>query len=212
MPELRIVDDSELGYPRISVARKTGGESFSLDNRALPVSLLSFWQWSTSNLAGNTMRGCLAEYIVAIALGLTDGVRKDWEAYDLQFNRWKVEVKASGYLQSWFQKRLSQPAFSIRPARKWDALTNQMTGELRRHADLYVFCLHDHRIKQTLNPLNLDQWMFFVVPTTRFEDQKRYKHAKTIGLKSLLTLKPRVVRFSELQQCVVEVMTHFDGA
>jgi hypothetical protein len=107
-----------------------------------------------------------------------------------------------------FQKQLSQPIFSIRPARKWDAFTNQMTGEPRRHAHLYVFCLHDHKTKETLNPLDLDQWKFFVLPAARFENQERYKQAKTIGLKSLIALKPHIVRFPDLAKCIAEVTTH----
>ena len=30
---------------------------------------------------------------------------------------------------------------------------------------MYVFCLLAHKDKATLNPLDLDQWEFYVVPT-----------------------------------------------
>jgi hypothetical protein len=171
----------------------------------LPTALLSFWQWSASDVIGNTARGCLAEYIVAMALGQANGVRNDWREYDLSFGRWKIEVKASAYLQSWFQKRLSKPVFSIRPARKWDPELGEFVGESRRHADLYVFCLLDHTVKETLNPLDLSQWSFYILPTDRLTLNERYKNAKTIGLRSLFSLKPSIVQFGTLGKGIADV-------
>src|SRR4026209_1311439 len=82
--------ESNLTYPSLPTVRQTGSECFTLGDQRLPADILSFWQWSASDLIGNTSRGCLAEYIVAMALGLTVGVRNDWEAYDLQFNQWNI--------------------------------------------------------------------------------------------------------------------------
>jgi len=56
-------------YPEIKVATKTGKEKFHEDGKLLAHDLLSFWQWSASDLVGNAMRGILAEYIVASAVG-----------------------------------------------------------------------------------------------------------------------------------------------
>jgi hypothetical protein len=156
------------------------------------------------------MRGCLAEYIVAMALGIADGVRNDWRAYDLQFNGWKIEVKASAYLQSWFQKRLSRPIFSIRPAREWDPVTNEMVGDPCRHAHLYIFCLHDHKDKVTLNVLNLSQWSFYVLPTVRLDGDKRYEKAKSISLDGIRSLKPNVARYCDLRDCVLDATREFE--
>ena len=194
----------------ITMHRKTGDECFSVHDRPLPFDLLNFWQWSASDVIGNTARGCLAEYIVAMALGLADGVRNDSREYDLSFGKWKIEVKASAYLQSWFQKRLSKPIFSIRLARKWDPEIGEFIGKPCRHADLYVFCLLDHTVKEALNPLDLSQWCFYVLPTDRLSLNERYKNAKTIGLGSLLRLKPNIVRFAELRKCIAEMTTQLE--
>ena len=193
-------------YPYLPTVCRTGAECFTLGDQALSVNLMSFWQWSASDLVGNTARGCLAEYLVAIALGLTSGVRNDWEAYDLEINGWKIEVKSSGYLQSWPQQRLSRPVFSVRPARRWDPITGEMSSDERRHADLYVFCLHHHKEKETLNPLDLAQWTFYVLPTARLESIDRFKDAKTISLNSLLTLNPSKVSFNDLGPCITDTM------
>lgn len=196
----------EIPYPYVPAVKYTGSERFILNDQALPADLLSFWQWSSSNLLGNTMRGCLAEYIVAMALGITSRVRNDWEAYDLSFNQWKIEVKASGYLQTWTQKRLSRPIFGIRPTRSWDPMLNQMTVDLCRQSDLYVFCLHHHKDKATVNPLDLTQWSFYILPTTRLNDSLQFVKAKTITLESLLTLKPSGAPFNDLAQSINEIM------
>lgn len=194
-------------YPYVPTVRKTGIERFTFDDQALSVNLLSFWQWSTSDLLGNTMRGCLAEYIVAMALGISSGVRNDWEAYDLKFNGWKIEVKASGYLQTWPQKRLSRPVFSIRSARSWDPVTGQWSNEVRRHSDLYVFCLHHHKDKTTVNPSNLAQWTFYILPTVHLDSAPRFKDASSISLRGLRTLKPFEASFYDLRESITERMS-----
>lgn len=189
-------------YPYIPCVRQTGAEQFTLGDQQLSADLLSFWQWSASDLIGNTMRGCLAEYIVSTALGLTSGIRNDWEAYDLKFNGYKIEVKASGYLQTWPQQRLSRPVFSIRPARAWDPTTGQMSQEIRRQADLYVFCLHDHKEKATLNPLNLSQWTFYVLLTREIE-KSPFNECKYLSLARLLTLNPAKTKFEDLRDFII---------
>jgi hypothetical protein len=49
------------------------------------------------------MRGVLAEYIVALAMGIDteEGVRREWDAYGLVLgDGTKVEVKSAAYIQS----------------------------------------------------------------------------------------------------------------
>lgn len=204
--------EEEARYPYLPTVRRTGAECFTLGDQTLSVNLTNFWQWSSSDLVGNTARGCLAEYIVAMALGLTAGVRNDWEAYDLEFNGWKIEVKTSAYLQSWPQQRLSRPVFSVRPARRWNPITGGMSSDVRRHADLYVFCLHHHKEQESLNPRDLTQWTFNVLPTSRLESSTRFKDAKTIGLNSLLTLNASKVSFNDLGSCITDTIKEVKSA
>ena len=199
------------GYPYIPCLRQTGAERFALGDQQLSVDLLSFWQWSVSDLVSNATRGRLAEYIVAMALGLTSGVRNEWDAYDLKIDGYKIEVKASGYLQSWSQQRLSRPIFSIRPARGWDPITGQMQDEIRRQSALYVFCLQHHQEKTTLNPLDLMQWSFYVLPTNRLDESQQFQKAKTISLTSFLSLKPVHAAFKDLNKSIVESIENLDG-
>jgi hypothetical protein len=176
----------ELGL--LFAPRRIGQEVFHDDDRPLGFNLLDFWGWDVSDLVSNATRGILAEYIVARAIGIsTSGVRNEWAAYDLITNGGvKVEVKSCAYLQAWFQARVSKITFSTRLSRAWDPATNVLSPESKRQADVYVFALLAHRDKPTLDPMNVAQWRFYVLPTWRLNDRKGSQHS--ITLKSLETM------------------------
>ena len=194
-------------YP---ATRKTGHESFTSNGQPLATKLIDFWLWSVSDVVSNATRGRLAEFIIASALGIINGVRNEWDAFDLETQSGlKIEVKSCGYLQSWKQKKHSPITFSVRKARGWDATTGFMQTEPSRHADLYIFALLTHKIsKQTLDPLNLDQWSFYLVPTQKLNERSRSQHS--ITLKSLEALCPDPVTFIGLKQAVAAAEAQHD--
>ena len=111
------------------------------------------------------MRGWFAEFLVAAALGTHHGVRQSWDTVDVKTKAGKtIQVKCSAYLQSWAQERLSPVRFSVKAACAWDPDTGTMKDR-GRHADVYVFVHQKHTDKATLNPLDLTQFDFYVVPT-----------------------------------------------
>ena len=146
---------------------KSGKENLSIYDNKTKYNLEDFWRWNMSDLLSNATRGILAEFIVATAIGLDPiDVRNEWDAYDLVSPEGiKIEVKTSAYIQSWYQKDFSKISFSIKPARKWDPKTNVLENEAKRHANVYVFCLLKHKDQDTIDPLKLEQWEFYVVPT-----------------------------------------------
>lgn len=179
--------------------RKTGSERFTDGPHELAADVLSFWQWSASDLVSNTMRGVLAEYIVALALGIEQGVRREWDAYDLLFDgRIKIEVKSAAYVQSWHQEKPSTIQFGVAKKRAWDAETNVVAAEPCRSADVYVFALLAHTDRTTINPLDLSQWKFFVLPTAALAARERSQHS--ITLRSLEALAGGALTFGELRQ------------
>jgi len=185
----------------IETTRKTGDEPFEFNGSPLPMSLLSFWQWSSSDVIGNAMRGILAEYIVASSVGINSGIRTEWDAFDIETNEGiKVEVKSGAYVQSWEQKRHSTIQFGIRPTQGWDSESNERTREVRRQADVYVFCLLKHKDQSSINPLNLDQWVFYVLPTNTLNQSVGAQ--KTITLNSLEGLNPCKVNYGELHASI----------
>jgi hypothetical protein len=188
-------------YPQLPASRKTGLEHFRCGRESLAFDLLGFWQWSASDLASNALRGRLAEFLVAQALGVAGGVRAEWDAYDLcsQYGI-TVEVKSAAYLQTWRQTAPSKISFDIAPTRGWDSTTNSTDVNARRHAVVYVFALLAHRDKETLDPMNVEQWVFFVLPTTVLD--ARLPSQKQLGLAGLLSLRPIECRFVQLRDAV----------
>lgn len=177
---------------RIQATLKTGNECLTYDDKPLKFSLLDFWRWSVSDILSNATRGCLAEFIVATATNIdTTQCRDEWSAFDLETpDGIKLEIKSAAYLQSWFQRTLSRISFSTKAALYWDSLTNKQSETAKRHADVYVFCLLHHNNKQTVDPLNLNQWEFYVLATKQLNDYTRSQHS--ITLKSLKALTEAV--------------------
>jgi len=188
-------------YPELEVTRKTGNEAFHENGKALNDELLSFWQWSASDLVSNAMRGILAEYIVASAVGVTEGHRIEWDSYDIETPEGiKVEVKSGAYIQSWAQKKLSTIQFGIRPTQGWDSKNNSYTTAVKRQSDVYVFCVLNHKSQETIDPLNVGQWLFYTLATK--ELNKALGAQKTITLPSLMKLQPIKATYSELYSAI----------
>lgn len=168
---------------------KTGQEPLTLNEQPLAFHLLDFWRWSASDIMSNATRGLFAEFIVATATGIPlTSVRDEWGAYDLDTPEGiKIEVKSCAYLQTWHQERLSTVSFGIRETHLWDYNTGKFAAELKRHADVYVFCLLHHKDKQTVDPLNLNQWEFYVLPTSQLNSYTGGKKAISLTALRLLT-------------------------
>ena len=185
----------------IELKRRGGHESFHIAGRPLGFDLLSFWQWSSSDLVSNATRGVVAEYLVAQALGVAGGVRDEWAPYDVDApGGIRVEVKSAAYIQSWNQELLSPITFRIPKTRAWDRTTNREGDHLRRQADVYVFALLAHTEQKTLDVLDVSQWEFFVVPTMLLDSRKRSQHS--ITLRSLRTLAGGSTDFAGLKETI----------
>jgi len=189
----------------LKVARLTGIEPFHAAGNGLGFDMLSFWQWSCSDICGNALRGVIAEYLVAQALGAANGVRTEWDAYDVvTHDGLKVEVKNSAYLQTWKQTKLSPVKFDIAPKQGGDVAQDTIAGTEARFADVYVFTVYAHKDKATINPLDVSHWDFYILPTTVLDE--RVPKQNSIVLSSLLKLGPTKVGFEGLR-AVIESAT-----
>ena len=190
--------------PRIEMATKTGNEPFHADRDNLPQTLLDYWRWSGSDLVSNAQRGILAEFLVGSALQMTDRVRREWDAYDVQTpSGLTVEVKNSAYIQSWSQTDYSTITFDIGPKKSWDAKENKSDSVSRRSADVYVFSLLAHRDQNSIDPLNVSQWEFYVLATSVLDE--RCGEQKTIQLGPLKALKPEQPTYETLRETVERI-------
>jgi hypothetical protein len=182
----------------------TGNEFFQNGPENLNISLLAFWQWGFSDITNNTTRGILAEFIVAHALECKTQVRETWDSYDLITPQGvKVEVKSASYLQSWYQKKLSTIQFKCPKTIAWDAQTNTYQSEKERQADIYIFAVFTHKVKSSLNPLDVSQSEFYVITTQRLNEIAL--NQKTITLNKLRRFGIEAVPYSKLRDVVTQM-------
>ena len=188
----------------VVATRKSGTEPLTIDGNSLGVDLQAFWQWSSSDVLSNSLRGVLAEYIVATALGCNTGVRTQWDAYDIKTESGiRIEVKSAAYLQSWSQKALSPISFSVAPALGWDAEAGARSKEKIRPADVYVFCLLAHQEKSNVNPLDLNQWEFYCLNTQALN--QAIGPQRNITLSRLQKLGPVKANYLDLAKAILAV-------
>ena len=160
--------------------------------------VVDFWAWAYSDLLSNANRGVFAEFIVGAALDALEGMRLEWDAYDLTYQNRKIEVKSSAYLQTWQQNKLSTISFDIAPKRGWDAQTNVLSDEISRAADIYVFCLFAAQDSEQANVLDLTQWEFYVLPVHVLNELGGQKRISLNPLRKLCDPVP----YSQLRQTV----------
>jgi hypothetical protein len=180
---------------------RSGVDPFRAGTTALSFTLGDFWRWAASDLLSNALRGVVAEFLVAKACGCDDRCRVEWDACDLTTpSGLKLEIKTSGYVQSWAQARLSVPTFDIAVKRSWDAASNTYAPVPGRPADIYVFALHAHQDRSSADPMDVAQWQFFVLRAAVLGE--RCATQKRIGLTALRALEPRVTAFERLADAI----------
>jgi len=159
-------------------------------------------EWGFGNLLDNATRGVVAEYIVAKALGMAFGYRMEWDFADIRFRDCHIEVKSSAYVQSWQQVKPSVIQFDIAPrSNKWDAETNITirSDPPKRHADVYIFCVFTEHDKSLANPLDTNQWAFYVTKTDTLDG--RLGAQKSAALTTIQKLSASIT-YDELKNVV----------
>ena len=185
----------------IQAKPKTGNEFLTYNGEKTEYNLLAFWSWSVSDILSNATRGRFAEFVVGTAVGLDPkNLRDEWDAYDLKTdNGIKIEVKSAAYIQTWNQKKISTISFSIKTAKFWDSETFFEDLQPRRHADVYVFCHLKHLDQETIDPLKMEQWDFYVLPTFKLDKYERSQSSITLNSLKRLT---EPIKYSELKTVI----------
>lgn len=172
-----------------------------------------FWSWAYSDLLSNGNRSVLGEFLVAAALGVIDRPRVEWDVVDLRYREKGIEVKTSGYLQSWsvqHSRSVSRVVFSIARSRPWDATINVYGSEPVRSSECYVFCVYTEleHDRAHANILDLSKWEFYIMPTSEID--ARWGNQKRIVLGELRkACSP--VDFSHLRQSIDKALGLADG-
>jgi hypothetical protein len=156
--------------------------------------VVDFWRFAMSDLKTNNVRGYLAEFMVARAVGAV-APRVEWDAWDATSpDGVRIEVKTSGYIQAWAQKKLSVPTFRVAPAYGWDSSTGAWSDEQSLNAHVYVFSLHTATSHDAYDPLDTSQWKFYVASRTAVERRT----ARQMGLATLSKVAGDPVAYGEL--------------
>lgn len=181
-----------------------GNEKFILHGKDTSMTVLDYWAWFCSDLYDNTMRGVMAEFLVAssFTIGSTlprSQMRTNWLPYDVTSPTGRrIEVKSAAYIQSWTPEDVySQIKFDIGKKLAWNG--SSYASKPDRNCDLYVFCVFTALTKD-VSVLNLDYWDFYVLPTSVLNE--KVPEQKSIALSSLLKLKPVKTDFKGLGEII----------
>lgn len=83
----------------------------------------------------------------------------------------------------------------------WEYETNQYEETSKRQAEVYVFCLQNYQRKDDgINPLDLNQWEFYVLPTKILDEEMPTQ--KTISLDRVNSLGAVSASFGELKNAI----------
>lgn len=132
--------------------------------------VLDFWRWALGDLRMNNARGYLAEFLVARAVEDPRPIRIEWGAHDVESgDGTRIEVKATGLLQSWTSRRIPRPRWSLGSIHSqvtWDDETaaGDVPTDPWDRVDVWVFALHTATDPALYDPLDLTQWEFRAVP------------------------------------------------
>lgn len=167
-----------------------------LSNGEAVFSVLDFWRYMYSQISGQSAE--LAEFMVANALGIKKAENVNyWTAYDISYKGRKIEVKETEYVHPWNKDKVSvSRTFSIAPS------NNSYWGYgngLSRQSDLYVFCLNTNKDPSEPQPLNLDFWEFYVIPTSKI-NANTGTNQKTITLNRVRKLSDGAVSYKGLKE------------
>lgn len=182
----------------------SGNEPFKKNDVELGFNVADYWRFQFSNLIDNL--GFVAEFLIAQALSKDEPDNcNGWTVYDLGYRGKRIEVKATSYWQSWKKSQIISEIrnFSIRKT-YLDYQNNK--SEKARQNDIYIFCLDKGKTEEAANPLNLDNWDFYVVPTKVINDT--FSDQKVLSLKRLKELSPynKELTWNDIKKAVDDII------
>lgn len=185
-----------------------GNEQFFLNGKALDLTMLDFWRFKYSNIYN--MQEYIAEFLIAKALGKNKADNDAyWTLWDIDYRGKRIEVKETSYYHPWNKdgKVSKQRGFKINKANSsYEDETKE--NRFERQNDVYVFCLNRGNTAEESNPLNLDNWEFYVVPTD--EINLECGDNKTISLGRLRSMGYEPKRYDKIKESVDALIDHME--
>lgn len=90
-----------------------------------------------------------------------------WTLFDILYRNTRIEIKQTSYYHPWNEggKISNQRTFGITMANSNRENIRSEENKFERQNDIYVFCLNIGKTKETANPMNLENWRFYIIPT-----------------------------------------------
>ena len=178
----------------------TGDESFSAAGQPVGLSVRDFWSFQFSNVWD--MQEEIAEFIVAKALGQDLAYNKNgWTLWDITYKGKRIEVKETGYYHSWRTDGKVSKVRTFGIDRAFTVYKNRKS-EFKRQNDVYVFCLNTGETQEESNPLVLDNWRFWVVPTSTINHLCTGQKKITLGRVRRITSKENGIGYADLKPAI----------
>ena len=208
----------------------SGQEEFKLNGEKAGFNVLDFWRFQFSNLAD--MQGRVGEFLVAMALRKeTSDNNNGWTLWDIDYRGLRIEVKTTAYYQPWRDSKSfieqrwgnessipqndSEHNYSEHRNFGITKSKDPQDNEFKRMNDIYVFVINNGKTKEKANPLNLENWKFFVIPTSVINHE--CGDNKSIGISKVRKLFKKVsgsengVPFDELKLAVDRAINQMYG-
>ena len=160
-----------------------GSEFFVAGDKSTDMTVLDVWKYHFCNRFN--MHEYFGEFLVAKALGVEEACNSAyWQLYDINYREKRIEVKTSSYYHA-FKKYLHTPISKKRVFGITKAYSNykDKNSSYERQNDIYVFCLNTGNTDVSSDPLNLNNWKFYIVPTEVINEN--CGDAKTISLQRI---------------------------
>lgn len=179
-----------------------GDERFMLAGKPTDMDVLDFWRFRYCERFD--LQDAIAEYIVAKALGINEaGNTIMWTLYDILYRDARIEVKETSYYHAWQKDEDPKSEARVFSIGKAYSSYKDSTSTLARQNDIYIFCLNTGKTKEESDPLVLEHWEFYVIPTATIN--RECGDGKTIRLGRLKKLvKP--VGYSEIKPTVDRII------
>lgn len=146
-------------------------EKFTFNNKELDFEMIDLWRAKYSNIYN--MQETIAEFIVERALGVEKSFNTDyWTLYDIPYRNKRIEIKETSYYHPWNEggKVSQQRTFGITKANSNYENADE-ENKYERQNDIYVFCLNTGETRESSNPINLNNWEFYIVPTSIINEE-----------------------------------------
>ena len=156
----------------------SGTEDFTLKGEKAGFNVLDLWRFQFSNLPD--MEGRVGEFIVAMALKKEKPDNNNgWTYWDINYREKRIEVKTTSYYKPYRgdNNYSAVRTFGIQKAHPNEDDSAQIYTNVKkqtekvRNNDVYVFVINTGKTKKDADPLKLESWEFYVIPTSVINEE-----------------------------------------